>query len=152
MMTKTESLNKMREKGAYDAKTLRTEAAEGMVTETEIIEREEAVPAFDPEKDYRDWPINSPVGDEGQVWLLLQPHNAADYEVRPATLRALWGLAHTKDPKKAKPYVAPYGTSGLYQVGECCLWTDGLVYINNQPNNPYSPAEMPGYWDPLAEE
>ena len=73
MMTKTESLEKMREKGAYDAQQLQTKAAAGTVTQTEIIDEEIAVPAFDPKKDYSAWPVNSPVSDEGQVWLLLQP-------------------------------------------------------------------------------
>ena len=73
MMTKTEFLEKMREKGAYDARQLQTKAAAGTVTQTEIIDDEIAVPAFDPKKDYSAWPVNSPVSDEGQVWLLLQP-------------------------------------------------------------------------------
>lgn len=65
--TKTESLEKMREKGAYDAQQLQTKAAAGTVTQTEIIDEEIAVPAFDPKKDYSAWPVNSPVSDEGQV-------------------------------------------------------------------------------------
>ena len=146
MMTKAESLNKMKEKGAYDALKLQNEAAEGVVTETEIIDREEAVPVFDPEKDYTGWRVNSPVADEGQVWLLLQPYNAANYEGRPSTLRALWGLAHTKNPERAKPYVAPLGTSGLYQEGECMIWTDGLTYISAIKDNSYTPEGYPQGW------
>jgi len=148
MMNKTESLTKMREKGAYDAKVLQDEAAAGTVTETEIIDRETAVPAFDPEKDYTGWPVNSPVADEGQVWLLLQPYNAAHYDGRPSTLRALWGLAHTKDPAKAKPYVAPFGTSGLYKKDECMIWTDGLVYRQiGADETEYTPESYPPYWE-----
>jgi hypothetical protein len=146
MMTKAESLNKMREKGAEDALKLQTEAAEGKVTETEIIDREEAIPAYDHEKDYTGWPVNSPVTDEGQVWLLLQPHNAANYEGRPSALRSLWGLAHTKNPERAKPYVYPFGTSGLYQKDECMIWTDGLTYISNIENNSYTPEGYPQGW------
>ena len=77
MMTKTESLAKMKEKGAYDAKELQNQATWGEITETEIIDRELAVPAFNPEKDYSGWDVNAPVADEGQVWLLIQPHNAS---------------------------------------------------------------------------
>jgi hypothetical protein len=105
MMNKVESLTKMKEKGAYDALELQTAANEGKVTETEIIDKEISVPVFNPTKDYSSWKVNSPVADEGQVWLLLQPYNAANYEGRPSTLRALWGLAHTKNPDKAKPWV-----------------------------------------------
>ena len=145
-MTKTESLEKMREKGAYDARQLQDKVAAGTVTQTEIIDEEIAVPAFDPQKDYSAWPVNSPVSDEGQVWLLLQPYNAANYEGRPSTLRALWGLAHTKNPAKAKPFVAPYGTSGMYMKGECILWTDGKVYVSSADNNVYTPSEYAQNW------
>lgn len=146
MMTKTESLTKMKEKGASDALELRTEAAAGSLTETEIIDRELAAPFFDPKKDYTDWPVNSPVQDEGQVWLLLQPHNASHYEGRPSSLRALWGLAHTKNPAKAKPFVEPYGTSGVYMKDECILWTDGTVRISTIDNNVYTPEAYPAGW------
>lgn len=146
-MTREETLNKMRGMGAVEAKLLQTEAAAKTITETEIIARETAAPRFDPTKDYSGWPAGAPVRDEGQVWLLIQPHNAAHYTGRPSTLRALWGLAHTTDPAKAKPWVAPYGTSGLYKAGECCLWTDGFVYrcIAPQPTE-YTPESYPPYW------
>lgn len=146
MMDKQEALAKLREKGAYDAGKLQREAADGTATQTEIIRREEAVPAFDPQKDYSQWPINAPVSDEGQVWLLLQPHNAAHYDGRPSGLRALWGLAHTTDPNRAKHWVEPYGTSGVYMAGECVLWTDGAVYVSAIDNNVWSPEGYPAGW------
>lgn len=145
-MNKAESLTKMREKGAFDAQALQRDAAAGTVTQTEIIDREISAPAFDPQKDYSAWPVNAPVQDDGQVWLLLQPHNADDYQGRPSSLRALWGLAHTKNPAAAKPYVAPYGTSGLYSKDECCLWTDGVVYVSTVDNNSWAPADYPQGW------
>lgn len=148
MMTKEEMLVKMREKGAEDATALQTKAVAGEVTHTEIIDQEIAVPAFDPKKDYSNWKKDSPVADEGQVWLLIQPHNAAHYEGRPSTNRALWGLAHTKNPAKAKPYVAPYGTSGLYQPDECMIWTDGEVYRCIAPAaTEYTPESYAQYWE-----
>lgn len=146
MMNKTESLAKMKEKGAYDALELQTAANAGTVTQTEIIDRESAVPAFAPNKDYSAWPVNSPVADEGQVWLLLQPHNADNYDGRPSTLRALWGLAHTKNPEKAKPWVDPYGTSGMYMKDECVLWTDGNVYKALNDNTVHTPEAYPAGW------
>lgn len=151
MMDKQEALAKLREKGAYDAQQLQTKAAAGTVTQTEIIDEEIAVPAFDPAKDYSAWPVNSPVSDEGQVWLLIQPYNAANYEGRPSTLRALWGLAHTKNPAKAKPFVAPLGTSGMYMKDECILWTDGKVYVSVADNNVYTPAEYAQNWKEYKE-
>lgn len=156
MMTKEQALAKMREKGADDALALQTKAVEGRVTQTEIINQEISVPAFDPKKDYTDWKVGSPVTDEGQVWLLLQPYNAANHEGRPSTQRALWGLAHTTNPKKAKPYVDPYGTSGLYFVGECCTDPNYVnpnqVFVSLVDNNAYSPSAYMRNWEVYVPE
>lgn len=151
MMTKEQSLAKMREKGAEDAQALQNKAVAGEVTQTEIIDQEISVPAFNPKKDYTGWKKDSPVADEGQVWLLIQPHNAAQYDGRPSTLRALWGLAHTTNPLNAKPFVEPYGTSGLYSAGECCTdpnYADpNQVFISKVNNNAYSPSAYMDNWD-----
>lgn len=122
-------------------------AAPGM-TGTEIIAQEEKVPAWDPHKDYSKWEAGWPVSDEGQVWILLIPHNAANYIGRPAGNRALWGLSHTTDPAKAKPWVAPYGTSGLYMTGECCT-ENGNTYRCAHDNNAYAPSAYPQWWEVL---
>ena len=136
------------DEGRRQAEALR-EAAPGL-TGTEMIAREPDVPDFDHSKDYTSWPRGSAVADEGQVWTLIQPHNAANYSGRPSTLRALWGLAHTPDPAKAKPWVAPYGVSGLYMTGECCT-ENGVTYRCKQDKNQYSPSEYPDWWE-VADE
>lgn len=142
-------LEKMREAGRIDALELRAEAAAGTVTDTDIIDREAAVPDWRPDTDYTNAPIGSPVQDAGQVYGLLQPHNASYYpDQRPADLRALWGLKHTTNPQRAKPYVAPLGTSGMYMAGECCLFgDDNAVYRSKVDNNVYSPAEYAQNWE-----
>ena len=97
------------------------------------------------------------MADEGQVWLLLIPHRAADYAGRPATLRALWGLAHTKDPAKAKPWVASYGQSGWYLLDECCTWPhpDGTTHVhrNKYDKNEFPPLTLnvEDRWEDLGE-
>ena len=135
----------MREKGRTDALDLRSRA-NGM-DGTAIIAEEQKVPAFDGTKDYSAWPVGSPVADEGQVWTLLQPYNAAHYTGRPATLRALWGLCHTKDPAKAKPWVDAYGTSGMYMTGECYKADDGTVYRAKQDNLVHDAVAYPAGWE-----
>ena len=130
----------MRAQGKTDALSLRSRSA-GM-DGTAIIAAE---------KDYSSWPAGAPGTDEGQVWTLIQPYNAATYDGRPSTLRALWGLAHTKNPVKAKPYVAPFGTSGLYAKDECCTDPDAedpaAVYRSKCDNNAYSPSAYPANWE-----
>lgn len=137
----------MKAMGKADALDLRGRA-HGM-DGTGIIAEEVKAPAFSPEKDYSAWPVGAPVRDEGQVWTLLQPHNAADYDGRPATLRALWGLCHTKDPAKGKPWVDAYGTSGMYMTGEC--YTDGAtVYRALQDNLIHDAAALPEAWEEVV--
>lgn len=154
-MTYEENLNIIRQQGKVDALALRRASPD--MTGTELIDEERKIPPFDPKKDYSSWPVGAPVTDEGQVWPLLIPHNAASYVGRPATLRAMWGLAHTKDPKKAKPWVASYGVSGLYRLGECCTYpyTDGTIHVfrNLYDNNEFPPLTLnvEDRWEDLGE-
>lgn len=138
-------LDMMRLRGRSDAMDLRSRASD--MDGTAIIAEESKAPAFDPSKDYSGWPVGAPVQDAGQVWTLLQPHNAANYEGRPATLRALWGLCHTKDPARAKPWVDAYGTSGMYMMGECYRAADGAVYRALQDNLVHDAAALPTAWE-----
>lgn len=130
--------------GRADALALRSEAKN--LTGTQIIDREHCIPAFDPAKDYSACPVSTPVADEGQVWLLLQPYNAAHYSGRPSSLRALWGLAHTTNPVKAKGWVDPYGTSGMYMTGECYRDENGIVWQAKADNLVYNAKALPDHW------
>ena len=135
----------MRAQGRADALEFASRAPN--LNGTEIISEEEKAPAWSSTADYSTAAPGVPVSDSGQVWILLVPHRAADYQGRPANLRSLWGLAHTKDPAKAKPWVASYGTSGLYMSGECCTYTnpaDGLEHVNRctVDNNDFPPYTL----------
>lgn len=137
------------EMGRANAQRLRAQAAS--MTGTEIIDREGDAPLFDAKKDYSGYPVGSPVRDDGQVWLLIQPHNASHYSGRPGTLRALWGLAHTTNPKKAKRWVEPEGTSGLYMAGECYRAEDGTVYRCLKDGMVYPAEQYADGWERLEE-
>lgn len=154
MTSKERVLEREHNRGRLAALELQTRAPD--MSGTEIINEEDKIPAFNPEKDYSAWAVGLPVVDEEQVWLLLQPHNAAHYGGRPSELRALWGLAHTKDPAKAKAWIAPYGTSGLYMVDECCTYpVDGATHVfrNKHDNNEYPPLTLnvEDRWEDLGE-
>lgn len=150
MTNKELILGVMRDQGRADALDLRARAKD--MDGTAVIAEEHKAPAFDPIMDYSGWPVGAPVTDEGQVWTLIQPHRAADYSGRPSTLRALWGLAHTKDPAKAKPWVAPYGTSGLYKIDEVCVQS-GHIWRNLYDNNDFPPETLGAEdrWEDLGE-
>ena len=145
MITQDMRVQAMYNQGRAAALELQAKAS-GM-TGTEIIDQERNVPAFDPNKDYSQWPVGAPVADEGQVWILIQPYNAANYQGRPSTLRALWGLAHTTDPAQARPWVDPYGTSGMYMAGECYRAEDGTVYRCRKDNMVYDAMALPSSWE-----
>lgn len=145
MDSKTLVLELMRDLGRREAAALRETAAD--LSGTEIIAQERAVPPWDAQKDYTGCPKGTPVTDEGQVWTLITPHRAADYQGRPSTLRALWGLAHTKDATRAKPWVDPAGQSGMYMKDECYRAEDGKVYRCKQDNCAYNAQALPSAWE-----
>lgn len=130
--------------GRTNALALRNAAKD--MNGTEIIDKEQDIPLFDPQKDYTNCPINTPVRDNNQVWLLLQPHNASHYDGRPADLRALWGLAHTTNPAKAKAWVAPHETSGMYMKDECYKDENGKIYRCLEDNVIYDFKTYPSHW------
>lgn len=126
---------------------LELQAKAPTMTGTQIVDREQDCPDFDPKKDYRNTPAGAPVADEGQVWTLITPHNAADYQGRPSTLRALWNLCHTTNPAKAKPWVDPLGQSGMYLRGECYLHKDGSIKRCIVDKTNFDADAMPRHWE-----
>lgn len=145
MTSKELVLDRMRRLGYSDASALRASASS--MDGTKIITREGEIPDFVPGKDYSGWPVGAPVADGGQVWQLIQPYDSAAHPGRPGELRALWGLCHTKDPERAKPWVEPLGTSGMYMVGECYRVADGTVYRCLQDNMVYDAEALPSAWE-----
>ena len=139
-----------RNMGKADALSLREKAVAGEVTDTEIIDSEQAVPAWSSDKDYSNTAVGTPVSHDGQIYGLIQPHNAAHYPgTTPATLPALWRVKHTTNPAKAKPWVQPTSTSDMYLAGECMVWTDGTVKRAKRDTN-FSPEEYANDWEDVA--
>jgi len=133
----------MKEQGKADALDIRNRAKD--MDGTAIIAEQQKIPVFDNTKDYSSWGVGSPVCEiidgEIQVFKLIQPHNASHYpDSTPSNTPALWSICHTKDTEKAKPYLAPNGTSGMYMLDEVCT-KDGKTWKSTQDNNPYPPNE-----------
>lgn len=148
MESKDYVIEKMKAIGLQAAEALQ-EAAPGM-DGTQLIDREGDIPDFNPDRQYLNWAAGTCVRDGGQVWKLIQPYDSTIYKDPPARMRAQWGLCHTKNPDKAKPYVAPEGTSGMYMEGECCIASDGRVYRSKADNNAWPPEDAPDYWKEAA--
>lgn len=153
-MTNDEILALMKEKGKADALDLRSRAKN--LDGTAIIAEETKIPKFDGNKDYSSFPVGSPVWEEvdgeRQIFGLIQPHNAANYPGNtPSNTRALWSLKHTKDAEKAKAWITPLGTSGLYMKDEVCKHSD-KIWRSKQDNNPYEPGVTgtESFWEVIS--
>lgn len=120
------------------------EQGEGM-SGTEIIDQELFVPEWKP-ANYQT--VGAPVKFDGQVYKVLQAHDSSQTpDWTPAATPALWSICHTTDPAKAKPWLEPQGTSGMYQLGECCRADGGIVYRQiYDGDNVYDAEAMPERW------
>ena len=144
MESKEFVLNKMKEIGLNSAIEFQKEAPN--LNGTEIIDKENSVPDFNPDiHQYLNQTKGECVRDNGQVWQLLQPYNSNTYKEHPENLRTQWSLCHTKDPLKAKPYMAPLGQSGMYMTGECCI-ENNKIYRSKIDNNVWTPSGYPPAW------
>lgn len=145
MESKEYVLSKMRDVGLNSAVEFQKQAPS--LDGTAIIDKENDIPDFNPDiHQYLNWLKGQCVCDNGQVWQLLQPYDSTVYKDRPENMRAQWGLCHTKDPAKAKPYVAPMGQSGMYMKDECCT-EKGKVYRSKIDNNVWEPTGYPSGWE-----
>lgn len=144
MESKEFVLSKMKEVGLNSAIEFQKEAPN--LNGTEIIDKENSIPDFNPElHQYLNWQKGQCVRDNGQVWQLIQPYDSAIYKDRPEDLRSQWSLCHTKDPTKAKPYVAPMGQSGMYMKDECCV-ENNKIFQSLIDNNVWNPTSYPIGW------
>lgn len=121
---------------------------------TAIIAEEQKVPMFVSGADYSACPKGAPIGEivdgELQVFTMITPVNTAHYPgITPNTERSLYSLCHTTNPKKAKPFVDARGTSGMYNLDECCT-ENGHVWRNLYQDNVYRPSALPERWEDLG--
>ena len=139
------------ELGRLKAENIRTKTVNKEIDDTELIDNEDFIPNWK-QMNYSNVAVGTPVRDPhdetGQVYKLWQQHDATNQpDWHPAAAVSLWDIAHTKNPEKAKPYVAPQGTRGLYQKGEVMIWTDGKVWRSTADNNAYTPESYAQYWE-----
>ena len=125
---------------------------------TAIIAEEDKVPAWSENAVYTSAQVGYPVQDRGQVYIILMPHTPAHNPgSRPADLRAIYGLMHTTDPARAKPWMPSYGTSGLFRLNEVCTHPNAEsvthVFRNLWDNNEFPPLTLnaENRWEDLGE-
>lgn len=135
-------------KGKSDALDLASRTVKENLDGTAIIAEQDHVPAWSESAVYTQNHVGYPVQDGNQVYTILQPHTPAhNHGSRPADLPAIYSIKHTTDPTKAKSYMPPNGTSGVYKTGDCCVF-DGVVYRSVfKGDNVWSPADYPAGWE-----
>lgn len=145
------ALEGLRRRGREDAAALAALAVSGEADGTYLIQREAEIPTWR-QRAYNteETPVGKPYKWQGQVYKLLQQHDAAGQpDWSPDKAVSLWDICHTTDPKLAKPYTAPQGARGLWQAGECCV-ADGHVWRNRTADNAYGPQELAERWEDLG--
>ena len=142
-MNSTDLTKGMYEYGRSEALKLREEGS--MLDGTAIIEREAFAPAWRPGA-YNVY--GAPVEHEGQIYTVLQVHDSTEApDWTPAAVPALFSPCHTKNPAKAKPWLAPNGTSGMYYLDECYKDEKGVVWQQTYDGaNVYDAKAMPDRW------
>lgn len=128
------------------AKATELRSSANTMSGTEIIEQEVFVPDWKP-ANYQT--VGAPVRFDGQVYKVLQAHDSSQTpDWTPAATPALWSICHTTDPAKAKPWLEPQGTSGMYYKNECYRANDGTVYRQTYDGgNVYDAEAMPDRWE-----
>lgn len=148
MTSKERVLQRERDRGKAAALNLASRAPE--MDGTAIIAEQSHIPAWREDAVYTAAHVGFPVQDGDQVYTILQPHTPAHNPgFRPVDLPAIYSIKHTTDPKRAKPYVAPNGTSGMYMDGDCCIY-EGRVWRSGQDNNVWTPGTPGVKWDDLG--
>lgn len=139
------------ELGRLKAESIREKVVAKEIDDTELIDNEDYVPEWK-QMDYTNvaigTPVRDPFDDSGQVYKLWQQHDATNQpDWHPAAAVSLWDIAHTKNPDKAKPYIEPQGTRGMYMKDEVMIWTDGKTYRSTADNNVYTPEMYAQWWE-----
>lgn len=116
-------------------------------TDTKLVDLEPFIQLWKPGM----WQVGKAVCYEGQVYRVLQSHDSTGNEGwTPAAVPALFGVCHTKNPAKAKPWVQPQGTSGVYTLGDCYLGDNGRVWRQiYDGDNVYDATATPDRWEAI---
>ena len=143
-MNNTDLTNGMYQYGRNKALELRESAPS--LTDTEVIDQEAFIPEWKPGVQV----LNAPVrrSELDQNYRVLQGHDStASPDWTPETQPALFGIMHTKNPAKAKPWAEPMGTSGVYKLDECYREEDGIVWQQiYDGDNVYDAKALPERW------
>ncbi len=147
----TMAQDELKARGAADAAALAARAVSGDADGTELTASQDTIPTWR-QRDFSQVPVGTPYKWNGVVYKLWQQHDATSQPSwTPDQAVSLWDVCHTTDPAMAGPYVAPQGTRGLYQKGECCTYQE-QIYVSLIDDNSWAPDAYPEGWEVYSPE
>lgn len=147
MTNKEFVLETMKRSGKLTAQSVQTRSAE--MTGTDLNAEDMYIPDFKAAVAKMNM-LNRPIGfvcksSAGRVVKLLQNYDSTIYTQEPEELPAQFGFVWSKDPKKAKPFVAL--ATSPYMKGDCCLNKAGVAVRSTMDNNTWSPEDYTAAWE-----
>lgn len=154
MTNKELVLDTMRRSGKLIATDLQTRSA--TMTGTELYAEEAYIPSFQAaiaKMNMLDRKAGMTDGfvcrsSAGRVVRLIQNYDSTIYTQEPEDLPAQFGFVWSKDPAKAKPFIAL--STSPYMEGDCCT-EGGEVYRSTMDNNIHAPSAYPTGWTVCSE-
>ena len=143
-------LSVMKRHGLTDAESLQERSAD--MDGTEINAEDFAIPDFREAVRAKNM-LERPIGficksSAGRVVRLLQAYDSTIYTQEPEELPAQFGFVWSKDPKKAKPFIAL--STSPYNTGDCC--TEDGTFRSTMDGNVWSPSTYPQGWETIVME
>ena len=130
------------------------------MTGTELYAQEQYIPDFQAAKAAMNMSQRK-VGEKdgflcrstaGHVVRLIGSYDSNVWPGEPETLLSQWKFVWSKDPKKARPFLAL--STSPYDTGDCCTYPaeDGVdhVYRAGQDGNVWAPRTVNIKWDDLG--
>lgn len=129
------------------ARELQTSAKN--MTGTELNARSDYLPAFNPSRQYKNFPAGYVcLSPEGRAVKLLQPYDSEVYPGDPETLPAQWGFCWSTDPSKALPFISL--STSPYNKGDCCTH-EGHIWRSGMDGNVWAPGTTGSKWEEVVE-
>ena len=141
-------------------KAVALQADQVNMTGTELYAQEQYIPDFQAAKAAMNMSQRK-VGENdgflcrstaGHVVRLIGSYDSDVWPGEPEELPAQWKFVWSKDPKKARPFVAI--STSPYNTDECCIYPaeDGVdhVYRSGQDGNVWPPRTVNIQWDDLG--
>lgn len=139
----------MYDRGLADAADLQERSAS--MDGTALYAEEDKIPDFQAAKAVKNM-LERPAGfvcrsTVGRIMKLIQPYDSDIYTQEPEELAAQWAPYWSKDPLKARPFIAL--STAPWMTGDCC--TDaGHVWQAKQDNVVWAPSTNPEFWTDLG--